>query len=53
MDPLNTILLRRLPANDINTLEKVFAEVITFTKQANPNGGGLMLLVQIVTTILT
>ena len=49
MDPLPAIFLRRLPLGDINTLEKVFVELITFTKQANPNGGGMMLLTQVVT----
>lgn len=42
MDQLMAILLRRLPPMDIDTLEKVFQEAVTFTKQANPNGGGSM-----------
>ena len=53
MDPLNIIFLRRLTLVNIDILEKVFVEVITFTKQANPNGGGMMLLVEVVTTIPT
>ena len=44
MNHLTAIFLRRLPPENINTLEKVFAEAITFTKQGNPNGRGLMLL---------
>ena len=36
---------------NINTLDKVFIEVITFTKKAKPNGGGLMLLAQAITTM--
>lgn len=42
MDQLTTIFLRRLPTINTNTLEEVFQEVVTFTKQANPNGGGSM-----------
>ena len=53
MDTLTAIFLRRLPPGDIDTLEKVFAEAIMFTKQANPNGGGMMLPVQAITTIPT
>lgn len=52
-DPLTTIFLRRLPAIDIDTLEKVFTEAIMFTKQANPNGGGMMPPTQAVATIPT
>ena len=48
MDHLTTIFLRRLPTTNINILEKVFTKEITFTKQANPNGGGLMLPAQAV-----
>ena len=44
MDHLTTIFLRRLPTENIDTLDKVLTEAITFTKQANPNGGGLRLL---------
>lgn len=44
MDHLTAIFLRILPA---------IAEVITFTKQANPNGGGLMLPPQAITTMPT
>ena len=43
MDPLTAIFLRRLLAIDIDTLDKVFVEAITFMKQVNPNGGGMML----------
>ena len=43
MEPLTSIFLRILPVVNINTLEKVFSESITFTKQADPNGRGLML----------
>ena len=46
MDHITTIFLRRLPKVNIDTLDKVFTEEITFTKQANPNGGGLMLPTQ-------
>ena len=53
MDALTMIFLRRLPPIDIDTLEKVFVEAIMFTKQANPNGGGMMLPTQAVTTMLT
>jgi len=53
MDHLMAIFLRRLPATDIDTLEKSFFETITFTKQANPNGGGLMPPTQSIATILT
>ena len=53
MDALTEIFLRRLPPADIDTLKKVFTEEITFTKQANPNGGGMMLLPQAVTTMPT
>ena len=53
MDALTTLFLRRLPPVNIDTLEKFFAEVIMFMKQANPNGGGMMLLVQAITTIPT
>ena len=42
MDHLMAIFLRILPMMDIDTFEKVFSEAITFIKQANPNGGGLM-----------
>ena len=53
MDALTAIFLRRLPLANIDTLDKVFAEVITFAKQANPNGGGMMLLTQVVITMPT
>jgi len=53
MDPLTTIFLKRLPTMNIDTLEKVFTEAITFRKKANPNGGGMMPLAQVVATILT
>ena len=53
MDPLTTIFLRRLPAKDIDTLEKVFVEAIMFIKQANPNGGEMMLPRQVVTMMPT
>ena len=53
MDPLMAIFLRRLPLGNINTLEKFFAKAIMFTKQANPNGGGIMPLAQVITTIPT
>ena len=53
MDALTMIFLRRLPLGDIDTLDKVFVEAITFTKQANPNGGGMMLPTQEVTTMPT
>ena len=53
MDPLTAIFIRRLPAADIDTLEKVFTEAITFTRQANPNGGGMMPPTQAVATIPT
>lgn len=44
MDHLTAIFLRRLPVAYIDTLEKVSEEAITFTKHANPNGGGMMML---------
>ena len=53
MDHLTTIFLRRLPAANIDTLDKVFIEAITFTNQANLNGGGLMLPAQAIITIPT
>ena len=53
MDHLTAIFLRRLPTIDINTLDKVFLEAITFTKKANPNRGGLMLLAQAITIMPT
>ena len=53
MDHLTAIFLRRLPATNIDTLDKVFIEMITFTKQANPNGGGLMLPTQAIITMPT
>ncbi len=53
MDALTMIFFRRLPIGDIDTLEKVFAEAITFMKQANPIGGGMMLLTQVVTMMPT
>jgi hypothetical protein len=53
MDHLMAIFLRRLPTTNIDTLEKFFLGAITFTKQANPNGGGLMPLAQAITTIPT
>ena len=53
MDSLTVIFMRRLPLGDIDTLDKVFAKVIMFTKQANPNGGGMMLPMQTITTIPT
>ena len=53
MDTLIVIFIRRLPLGDIDTLDKVFAEAITFTKQANPNRGGMMLPTQAVTMIPT
>ena len=53
IDPLTTIFLRRLPATDIDTLEKVFTEAIIFTKQVNPNRGWMMPPAQVVATILT
>ncbi len=53
MDPLTVIFLRRLPAANIDTLDKVFAELIMFTKQANPNGGGMMFPTQTVPTMPT
>ena len=53
MDSLTTIFLRRLPLGNIDTFKKVFVEVITFTKQANPNGGGMMLPTQVVMKIPT
>ena len=33
MDSLTSIFLRRLPPRDIDTIEKVFKEVVTFTSQ--------------------
>ena len=53
MDALTTIFLRRLPLANIDTLDKVFVEAITFTKQANPNGGGMILSTQAVTMMPT
>ena len=53
IDALTMIFLRRLPPVNIDTLEKFFAEAITFMKQANPNGGGMILPMQVVTTIPT
>ena len=53
MDSLTMIFLRRFPLVNINTLEKFFTEAITFTKQANPNGGGMILPAKVVTTIQT
>ena len=44
MDQLMMIFLRWLPPVDIDTLEKVFWEVVTFMKQENPNGGGNMII---------
>ena len=52
MEHLTSVFLWRVPNTDIDTLDKVFIEEITFTKQANPNGGGLMVLAQASTTIL-
>ncbi len=46
MDHLMTIFLQRLPTTNIDTLLKVFKEEITFTKQPNPNRGGLMVPTQ-------
>lgn len=42
MDHGTIIFLRRLNVADIQTLGKVFEEVVTFTKHANPNRGGMM-----------
>lgn len=53
MDHLMIIFLRRLPTANINTLDKAFSKEITFMKQANPNGGGLMPPTQAITTIPT
>ena len=53
MDHLTTIFLRIFPTIDINALDKVFEESIILTKQANPNGGGLMVLTQASTIIIT
>ena len=53
MDHLTTIFLRRLPMENIDTLDKVFTKVITFTKKPNPNRAGLMLLAQVVTMMPT
>ena len=44
MDYLTMIFLRQLPLIDIDTLVKVFQEATTFTKQANPNKGGNMIV---------
>ena len=40
MDSLNSILLRRLPPKDIDTIEQVFKKAVTFMKQIDPHGGG-------------
>ena len=53
MGPLTGLFLRRIPPTNIDTLEKVFAEAIMFTKQANPNGEGMMHPGQAITTIPT
>ena len=51
IDALTMIFLRRLPPVNIDTLEKFFAEAITFMKQANPNGGGMIFSMQAITNI--
>ena len=53
MDALTAIIMRRLPLGDIDILNKVFEKVITFMKQSNPNGGGMMLPTQEVTMMPT
>ena len=44
MDYFMMIFLWQLPLANIDTLEKLFQEVVTFTKQANPNGVGTMII---------
>ena len=51
MDQLTVIFLWKLPPIDIDTLEKVFQEVVTFTKQENPNRGGNMIVSLPINTI--
>ena len=53
MDHLIAIFLRRLSIENIDTLDKVFLEAITYTKQSNPNGGGLMPPTQAITMMPT
>ena len=53
LDPLTAIFLTRLPPTNIDTLERVFSKAMTFTKQANPIRGGLTLLAQAITIVLT
>ena len=53
LDHLTTIFLRRLPPTNIDTLERVFSKGMTFTKEANPNKGGLMFPAQAITIVLT
>ena len=38
------IFLRLIPLENIDTLDKVFQEVVTFIRQENPNGGGNMII---------
>ena len=48
---LTEIFLRQLPPTDIDTLDKVFQEVVTFMKQENPNGGVNMIIPLIMSII--
>ena len=51
MDQLTMIFFRRLPGENIDTLEKVFQEAVTFTKKGNPNReGNIIILLPLIST---